>query len=85
MALGLGALAFGVAGKGCERSPGSVWPQRTHRLFRASQYRVGMKVTRVRGLGKFYGSSLGRKRLAGCNQRRLPVGGDLEEGEGFNT
>ena len=35
------------------------------------------------GLGKFYRGSLGRKRLAGCNQRRLPVGGDLEEGEGF--
>lgn len=35
------------------------------------------------GLGKFYGSSLGRKRLGGCDQRRLPVGGDLEEAEGF--
>lgn len=45
VALGLGALAFGLAGKGCERSHGSVWPQGTHSLFRASQYRAGMKVT----------------------------------------
>lgn len=43
--IGVGALAFGVAGKGCERSHGSVWPQGTHSLFRASQYRAGMKVT----------------------------------------
>lgn len=27
-------------------------------------------------------SSLGRKRLGGCDQRELPVGGDLEEAEG---
>ena len=32
---------------------------------------------------KCYGSSLGGRRLSGCNQGRLPVGGDLEEGVGF--
>lgn len=51
MALRLGALVFGAAGKGCERSLGSVWPQGVLSLVSGNvllsevQYRAGMKGT----------------------------------------